>query len=108
MSHVTDIILLTAIDDGWTEESDNPNADLLSAWLVKNYGPANALKPLHQMATGGKAMQSNVFGVAVDFCEIPRLINKFNSIRWANPERVQLLVKDEYWESFRVYNWWGS
>ena len=103
MSHVTDILLCAFVDDGATKEDGRTNADELSAWLVDEYGGANTLKRLDGIATGGKAMQADVFGVAVNYCDIDGLVAKFRTIKWERPESAQLLVKDEDWDGFRVY-----
>ena len=103
MSHVTNILLCTAIDDGRTGKDEHPNANALSAWLIDEYGDANALKKLDHMATGGKAMQADVFGVAVNYCNIDGLVAKFMSIPWERRESAQLMVKDEDWDGFRTY-----
>jgi len=103
MSHVTDILLCTAIDDGGQMEDEHPNADRLTAWLVTQYGPANALKKLDHIAGGGKAMQCDVFGVAVNYCDIEELVRQFKAIGWESPECAQLLVKDEQWDAFVMH-----
>jgi hypothetical protein len=94
MSHITDVLLCTAIDDGGNED-EHPNADMLSDYLVKSYGASCKLVLVSGMAGGKKAMCSNVFAVAVDCCNIPRLIHAFKSIPWEYPECAQLMVKNE-------------
>lgn len=103
MSHVTDILLCTAINDGETGEYDHPNADALSGWLADEYGELNVLKRIDKFAGGGKVMQTDVFGVAVNYCDIDELVAKFRAIEWENRESAQLLVKDEDWDGFCIY-----
>ena len=103
MSHVTDILLCTAIEDGGTGQDEHPNADALSDWLVDEYGEANMLKRIDKIARGGKVMQADVFGVAVNYCDIDGLVAKFKAIEWEHRESAQLLVKDENWGAFRIY-----
>lgn len=104
MSHVTDILLCTAIEDGGKVTDDHPNVDALSAWLVEEYGEANALKKMDQLATGGKVMQCDVFGVAVNYCDIKELVRQFKLVLWEYPESAQLLVKDEDWDAFVMHS----
>ena len=103
MSHVTDILLCTAMEDGAQREDKHPNADQLSAWLVERHGPSSALKRLDQLAKGGKVMQADVFGVAVNGCNIEGLVEVFKAVPWEHPESAQLLLKDEAWDGFRLY-----
>lgn len=103
MSHVTDILLCTAIEDGGHEQDEHPNADALSAWLADQYGEVNTLKRLDRVALGEKTMGSDVFGVAINDCNINDLVAKFKSIPWEHPESAQLMIRDEDWESFHVY-----
>lgn len=103
MSHVTDILLLTALHDGGRDD-EHPNADALSAWLVEHHGPACSLKQLDQHADGNKRMQADVFGVALQSCNIGALVSQFRAIPWESPESVQLLLKDECWDAFIIYS----
>lgn len=104
MSKVTDILLCTAIDDGSRGDGEHPNADLLTAWLVEQYGPASTLNKLDHMAGGNKAMQCDVFGVAINCCNTKSLISKFRSIKWEWPERAQLLVREDGDGAFVVHS----
>lgn len=106
MSHVTDIILTTALWDGSPDDSpySTPNADTLSAYLVAKYGPANALNEVSEGAGGGKAFQADGFMAAVNYCDIAELVATFRAIKWVYPESAQLFVKDEYEDKFRIYN----
>jgi hypothetical protein len=102
MSVVTDILLCTALYDGGGDD-EHPNADALSAWLVGRHGPLCALHQLDQLAHGNKAMQADVFGVAVNYCDIDGLVAAFRSIKWERPDSAQLLLKHEDWSAFRVF-----
>ena len=102
MSHVTDILLCTGIDDGGAED-EHPNADRLSEWLVSKHGAACKLVLVSDRAGGNKVMQADVFAVAVNHCSIPALIEAFRAIPWDYPEAVQLMVKDEHDDAFTIY-----
>ena len=108
MSVVTDILLCTAIDDGAPAEDKRPNADALSAWLVQRHGPACELKKLDGYAGGNKAMQCDVFGVAVNYCDTDELVAAFRAVKWQYPESAQLLVKEEDWDAFRLFTAAGT
>jgi hypothetical protein len=104
MSSVTDILLCTGLADGIVMDSrPHPSADALSRWLVERHGPACALKQLNGYAGGNKAMQADVFGGAVNYCDTEGLLAAFRAIPWDDREAVQLLVKEEHDSAFRVY-----
>ena len=104
MSVVTDILLCTQIQDGGHQDDDHPNAGALNRWLVQRYGEACALKRLDIHARGNKAMQADVYGVAVNCCNTDELVGAFRAIPWDDPESAQLLVKEEDWPAFRVFS----
>lgn len=54
MTHITDIILITAIEDGSELGDSNPSTDKLSAYLEKNHN--GSLIKVDGYAGGGKAM----------------------------------------------------
>ena len=102
MSEVTDILLCTAICDGSAVDDEHPSADRLSAWLTQRHGPACALKKIDGYAGGNKAMQADVYGVAVNWCDVEGLVEAFLAIPWEHRESAQLLVKRENDEAFQV------
>jgi len=103
MSFVTDVLLCTALGDGASTKDSRLNANVLSDWLVEHYGPACALEKLSSYAGGNKAMQADVFGVAVNFCNREKLIAAFQAISWQYPESAQLFLKHEDSDSFQLY-----
>lgn len=105
MSNVTDILLITAINDGGYggADDDSPNAEELSVFLVIQYGSKCVLRRLDHLAGGNRRMQADVFGVSVNYCDTEAVIEKFRSIAWEYPERAQLLVKEEDDDRFTVY-----
>lgn len=104
MSHVADIILVTAIDDGAQRDEEHPNADLLSKWLQENKGQDwLKLVKVDQHAGGNKAIQCDIFLAAINYLDIDGFVAAFRSIRWHMPECAQLMIKDEHDDLFTVY-----
>jgi hypothetical protein len=104
MSNVTDILLITANEDGGDGGADHsPNAEELSLFLVDQYGFKCELRRLDHLAGGNRRMQADVFGVSVNYCDTEAIIEKFMSIAWEYPESAQLLVKEEGEDRFTVY-----
>jgi len=102
MSHVTDIILTTAISDGCIGETSHPNADKLNEYLSKNYGGWKLVK-VDSKAGGGKVMQCDLFLAAINHLNIPDFLDAFHKVEWESPECTQLMLKDEHDEVFTVY-----
>ncbi len=102
MSHVTDIIFTTAIEDGAEIDYSHPNTDKLSAYLEKKHNGATLVK-VDGHAGGRKAMQCDVFMAAINYMDIDAFVEWFNGIEWEYPESVQLLIKDECDDLFAVY-----
>ncbi len=101
MSHVTDIILITFIEDGGKFGSQNPNADKLIEYLEENH--QRALNKIDSAAGGDKSMQCDVFAGAINHLYIEKFLDHFKKIEWENPECVQLLIKDEHEDIFTIY-----
>ena len=102
MSHVTDIILATMIDDGAERDGEHPNADRLNAYLIENHG-GWLLEKVDDRAGGGKAMQCDLFIAAINHLNIPEFLKAFHEIEWEAPEYIQLMLKDEHDERFKIY-----
>lgn len=102
MSHVADVILVTAIDDGGGED-EHPNADRLEQWLQQHQSPNIRLAKVDQHAGGNKAMQCDVFLAAVNYLHIDEFVAAFRAIPWDHPERTQLMLKDEHDDRFAIY-----
>ena len=102
MSVVTDMILVTAIDDGGGEDK-HPNADRLNAWIREAHGPTEALKKVDQHAGGNKAVQCDVFVGAINYLDEKGLIAAFRGVQWESPDCAQLMLKGEQKDRFTVY-----
>lgn len=101
MSHLNDIILVTAIEEGASKENEHPNVDLVNSYLQKEHHCA--LVRVDQFAGGGKKIQSHVFMAAINHLNISEFVSHFYAVPWAYPESVQLMLKDEHEERFTIY-----
>lgn len=109
MSYVTDIILITSIEDGGISEEDpNPNVDILNEFIVKEYNHQCAFKKIDGFAGGDKCIQADIFATAINYCRVQELIDRVRSIEWEDPDSVQLNIKDEHWNSFRMFTITGN
>ena len=89
MSHVTNVILLTEIEESMG--NFKPILDMI------------ALLQVDAFAGGGNAMECDVYAGAFNCLEIDKLLEAFHSCTWENPESVQLLIRDQHDERFAVY-----
>src|SRR5262245_44259689 len=103
MSVVTDIILVTIIDDGAERDGEHPNVDRLNAWIHETQGPPEALRKVDDDAGGNKAMQCDVFMAAINYLDKPGLIRAFRGIPWEAAEAVQLMLKGEDDDLFTMF-----
>ena len=102
MTDITNVILLTSVDDGAWMKSDHDNADILAEHLRVHYQGDTLLKVDHY-AGGKKGMTCDIFIAAVDYLDAKKLIEAFNEIPWQRPDQVQLLLKHSTEETFREY-----
>ncbi|MEP4890715.1 MAG: hypothetical protein ABJV04_11865 [Aliiglaciecola sp.] len=102
MTDITNIILITSMDDGAWANSDHGNADILYEYLRTNYRGESLTKVDHH-GGGNKGMTCDIFMAGIDYIDKDKLIEKFNSIQWDRPEKVQLLIKGRKDDVFSVY-----
>lgn len=107
MSRITDIILLTGMDDGGGED-EHPNVDRLNAALHHEQGYDDASKdwPLVQVnphAGGTKVFCRDVFMAAINHLHTEEFLAAWRAIPWEDPYMVQLLIREEGEEKFTVY-----
>ncbi len=104
MSHITNIILITVIDDGAQQDDEHPNVDILNTFFQKNgHGKGIKINQVDGYAGGGKAMGCDVFMAAINHLNMAEFLKAFYAIQWEAPEYVQLLLKDEHDERFSIY-----
>ena len=102
MSHVTDIILMTAIEDGAKTKEGHPNVDKLNEYIEREHCKHKLLR-VDEHSGGRKEMQCDVFMAAINYMDIDGFIEWFSIIAWEHPESVQLLIKDEHDDKFSVH-----
>lgn len=103
MSDVTDLILITALNDGGGEY-EHPNVDRINNWLANTHNGFR-LKPAHPKRADGDygVMQCDVFLGARKLLNLAGLLEVFHSVPWDCPENVQLLVKKEEEDRFSIH-----
>lgn len=98
MSTVTDIILIC----GTSADQDN----------ARRFGEALDLhsvskgKPLAQVdehAGGSHAIQADVWMGAYNYLDEEEALKVFYSLVWEDPNEIQLLMKYEDWDRFKVF-----
>lgn len=102
MTDISNVILLTSIDDGAWMESDHGNADILTDYLHKHY-QSDTFAKVDEHGGGKKKMSCDIFMAAVDYLNKDELLERFWSIKWERPEQVQLLIKGAQDKRFEVY-----
>lgn len=94
MSVVTDIILVTETDELLHVGDDSfLDTSKLSNHLVEVGG----------LAGGNKHMQCDVFAAAINHLDHEDLIRRFRFMKWNNPDSVQLFIRREEDDLFKVY-----
>jgi hypothetical protein len=111
MSWVTDVLLLTGLQEGFDENFETleeiPAIKAINVWLEQN--EFGTLDELHEhVLGGGKAMQALVYGGAFNFLRIEEFIRLVRAQPWQEPDNVQLLLKNEDEGRFRLYDFPGG
>lgn len=101
MSYVTDIILVTMIED--KDEGDHLNADKLSQFLCDNYKGTTLVHIPRNI--GRRGLQCDVFVAAVNHLDMDEFMRLFYSIEWQWPDYLQLMLKEEHDKLFIVHNY---
>jgi len=101
MSCVTDIILVTMIED--KHECGKLNADTLSQFLIDNHRGTSLVHIPRNI--GRRGLQCDVFVTAVNYLDIDEFMRLFYGIEWQYPDFLQLMIKSEYDKIFTVHNY---
>jgi hypothetical protein len=106
MSWVTDVPLCIALDERLDDDFQIQNTcgpiEALNGWLEEqDLGALDELST--HVVSGGKAMQSFVYGGAFNHMDLPAFREAVFSQPWVAPKRVQLLMKDEEEEVFSLF-----
>jgi hypothetical protein len=102
MSRVTDIILVSSIDDGGSRRDQPVNVQRLDRWLQERH-PGYRLIQVDAQVQGPKAMQCDIFLGAVNYLDREDFLAAFHAIDWELPGCVQLMLKGEEEDVFTVY-----
>lgn len=104
MSVVTDIILVTAVDDRTTCREE-PSATKFNSAIAARVcvGLEQALQQVDGHAGGNKAVQCDVFMAAINYLDRDALLTEFRKMKWESPECVQLMLKGEHDDVFTIY-----
>lgn len=98
MSVVTDIVLLTSIEESGVRE--------IQDWLKAEDWPP--LVEVSDRTVGGRVMQCGVYIGAVNYFDLEGFLAAARAVSWDYPESVRLLVKEEEDESFKLVVWLRS
>lgn len=108
MSWVATIMLSVRIDE------DSALVEQFSEWLRteaprREAADARGVGFLHRLdqAEGGwggwKHPEAILFGAALNHADLPAIVHRFGQIPWRAPQHVQLFIKDQEQEVFRVW-----
>ncbi len=103
MSHVTDIIIITRLEESDYAEDVYPNIEELSKYIKTEFS-SSGFNIVSTFAGGNKAVQADIFMCAVNGMDIPKFLTKCKTIKWNDPDSIQILIKDEHWELFKMYS----
>ena len=94
MSHVTDIILIVGIGE---------DINIINEYIKKDH-PAASFSQVDIYAGGHKAIQCDVYMVAINGFDIDKFVAFYCNVTWWKyPEETQVLIKDEHDNLFTVY-----
>lgn len=102
MSVVTDIILITGIDDGRDGDETPGSVDRFNDWIEAHGRATDRLVQVDRHAGGHKAMQCDVWLAAINFCDEAELEKAFQRVEWDQPRMVQLLINSEHSDRLRL------
>lgn len=102
MSNVTDIVLITACNDGSESDDDpGPNADKLGTYLFDHH--RQYLIAVHEQAGGNKYPQHDVFMSAINGLDKSAFVAAFRLVPWEWPDRVRLILCGEQEDDIHIY-----
>lgn len=107
MSWVTNVLLLFSLDEFFDDEDEEIEKPIsltnVNTWLEENgWGTLDNLD--RHVECGGKAMQACVYGGAFNFFKTDEFIKVVKAQAWRKSKSVQLLIKDENDEHFKLYS----
>ncbi len=102
MSHVTNLVLSIGVDDRCYGKINQVNQFFreIEKGLISCDDPSLPRK----WYGGTKMLETNLYIGAFNHLDIPALLGHLRSIAWESPSEVQLLIKDQNDERFRLIN----
>lgn len=94
MSDVTNVILAVGVCE--TEDEDYDHTETVIRFDSR-------LKRVDQHAGGGKAFECTVFMAAYNYLDLDSMLTLFAEIPWRDRDEVQLMVKGQDDEHFKIY-----
>ena len=106
MSWVTDVLLIFNVSELYDEDINEleevPALKGIQSWFAaKGRGMLDNLD--EHAVSGGKVMQTCVYGGAYNFFERDEFIQMVKAQPWRHPENVQLLTQDEEEQRFTLH-----
>jgi hypothetical protein len=99
VSSVTDIILIL----GCGEEKADRNTRSLNSWLREHSHSPAELTKVDDHVIGGKAFQAEMYIAAVNYMDKDEFLAEFKGYDWEMSQEVQLWIKEEHEDRFRIY-----
>ena len=99
---ISDIVLMTKMDDGAWAQSDHGHADILIDYLRVNY-QGETLTQVDEYARNRQRMRSDVFIGAIPYLDLDALLKTFEAIHWEFPQAVSLMIRNESSDVLKVY-----
>ena len=97
MSTVTDVILIVGC------LTDQEQAERFSDALKLAGHTEARLKQVDDHAGGNKAVQADIYMGAYNYLDDEAAVSAFYAIKWEERDQVQLLMKAENWDRFKVF-----
>lgn len=102
MSSITNVILITTHDDGAKKDGEHPNIYTLNEHLMQSgYIPGLAKVDCH--SGGNKRMSTDIWIGAFDKLDVEKFKNVFESIKWEDPECLQLMIRERNEKQFQIF-----
>jgi hypothetical protein len=98
MSTVTDILVLTPLDDiGTAEMNEKMKA---AGWPV--------LKEISKAIKCGKAFQAEIWAIAINGFDLEWFFSMTSKVQWGDRANIQLAIKQEWEDRFNIFSLSGG
>ena len=104
MSNVTNMILSFSVCENEEERVKEINSfsNKGKGFNITSVDFEKELTPKTRWYAGSKMIETNLFLGAYNHLDVDGLINHLKSIKWEDPEIVQLILKEEHDEKFKI------